>query len=103
MLKKQLKTTNNKNLKLPLVLVSVVVLLAICQIITANSLTTWGKKLQKIEQDTLVLEKENKKMQVEIDSLGSLTRLKEFAAKKGFNHEISVVSLSTNKPVALKH
>jgi len=88
--------------KLHLILVSMVVILALLQIIFANRLTEAGKNLRKLEEESASLEAENSKLKTEIAVLGSIERLKSQTEKLGFVPQTSIINLTIQKPIAFK-
>lgn len=90
-----------KQSKLPLLLISVVLILAFLQIIFANRLTETGRVLQRLEEEAGKLEKENQKLANEIAAQGSLGELKDKVEKLGFVQNPSVLQLTQEKEVAL--
>lgn len=88
-------------MKLPFILLFLIIILAILQIFFANQEANTGKTLQKLEQEAKQLEAENKLLETEIASRGSLEKLKEKSEKLGFNQEQAVINLINQKEVAV--
>lgn len=88
-------------MKLPFILFFLITILAILQIFFANQEANTGKILQKIEEEIAWLEGENKVLETEIASQGSLENLREKAEKLGFNQEQTVINLLNQKEVAV--
>lgn len=88
-------------MKLTFVLLFFIMILAVLQIIFANQEANTGKTLQKLEEEAGEIETENKLLETEIASQGSLEKLKEKAAKLGFNQDQTIVNLLNQKEVAV--
>ena len=90
-----------KSFKLNHLLVVMVFVLALAQIIFSNSFTTSGYDLHSTENEIKEIEEENKKLEIQIASFGSMEILKAKAEEMKFVDTSNIVSLSAQKEVAL--
>lgn len=90
-----------KSFKLNYFLALMVFVLTLAQVIFSNSFTTSGYDLHSTEKETKEIEEENKKLEIQIASFGSMEILKEKAEEMKFVDTSDIVSLSVQKEVAL--
>jgi len=90
-----------KSFKLNYFLATMIFVLALIQIIFSNSFTSSGYDLHSTEKEIKEIEEENKKIEMQIASLGSMEILKKKAEEMKFVDTSNIVSLSVQKEVAL--
>lgn len=88
--------------KLSFIIGSLVLILAIIQLVVAHRLATLGGVINLCENKAIQLEQENLKMAEEISQAGSLAKISFRAEELGFVRANKVVHLTPQIPVALK-
>lgn len=88
--------------KLSFIIGSLVLILAIIQLVVAHRLATLGEVVHLCENKAVQLEQENLKMAEGISQVGSLSKISLRAEELGFVHANKVVHLTPQIPVALK-
>ena len=88
--------------KLSFVIASLVLILAVIQLIVAHRLATLGGVINLCENRAIELEQKNLKMAQEINRIGSLSKISLRAEELGFVPANKVVHLTPQIPVALK-
>lgn len=81
---------------------SIIVCLSIVQVIVANSLSTTGIELAKLEDELKLYEKQNTLLREEVLIASSYTDIASKAEKLGFVEEKSRFFVTTSLPLAAK-
>lgn len=91
-------------MKRPLVLIGfnviVILFLSFVQVVVANSISTTGIELEKMQKEIAVLKKKNALLHEDVLVASSLTQISSKAAELGFTEEKSPFVLSSPLPLA---
>lgn len=88
--------------KLVFIIVSVVLFLALTQLAISHQLANTGEKIRQLEEETALLEEENRVLVEQTSKLSSLSRISLQAEKVGFLRTTRVLHLTPQVSVALK-
>lgn len=93
-------------MKKPLILftllLSVVVVLAISQVVISNSLSTRGVGLDSLDQQIAVYKKKNALIKEKLLEISSFNYIASSAARIGFIEEKSRIFVSSSLPIAIR-
>jgi len=78
----------------------VIITLSIVQVVAANSISTTGIELGKIQDQTLAIQKKNEVLKEQVLTLSSLTSISSRAASMGFVEGKSTLVISQPLPLA---
>jgi len=93
---------NHKTPKLLIIVTSLVLILALTQLVVSYYLATLGEKLRQLEAKAAKLQQENRALAEEISGNGSLSKISLKAQELGFTRTTAVLHLTPQIPVALK-
>lgn len=96
------KKNKKRSSKLIYLIGSLVVILALVQLVISYRLATVGEKVRQWEKKATQLEQENRILAEEINQVGALSGLAMEAEKMGFARSSQVLHLIPQIPVALK-
>jgi len=88
--------------KLLIIITTLVLILALVQLVVSYHLATLGGKLRQLETKIIQLEQENRVLAEEISSSGSLSKISLRAEELGFVRTTAVLHLTPQISVALK-
>ncbi|MGB9706664.1 MAG: hypothetical protein ACPLXP_01125 [Microgenomates group bacterium] len=91
-----------KRPKLLIIITTLVLLLALAQLVVSHNLATLGGKLRQLEEKAAQLEEETRILTEEISSSTSLSKISLKAEELGFVRTTAVLHLTPQIPVALK-
>lgn len=80
--------------------VIIIVVLSVIQVIVANSISTTGIELSKIQKEIAVTKKQNAVLHEQVLFSASLTNIASVAAEMGFEETKSQMVLSSPLPIA---
>lgn len=85
-------------------LVTSIVILSVIQISLSNILTTGGIQIETMQQQLVLLQKDNASLKEQMYSLASLTHIAEVASKEGFiaDQKTAFVTNNSTTPLAIK-
>lgn len=83
-------------------LLTIVIVLAVVQVIISNSLSTRGVGLDSLDQELTFYKKENILLKEKLLKISSLSYVASSAAKIGFIEEKSRIFVSSSLPIAVK-
>ncbi len=78
----------------------VIVALSIVQVVAANSISTTGIELSKIQEEITGLQKQNEVLHEQVLSLSSLTSIASRAADMGFQESKATLVIAQPLPLA---
>ncbi len=96
------KEKKHKTPKLLIIVASLVLILALAQLVVSYYLATLGEKLRQLEAKAAQLQQENRVLAEEISNNGSLSKISLKAQELGFTRTTAVLHLTPQIPVALK-
>lgn len=91
-----------KKSKLLIFVISLVLILAMCQLVISHRLATEGEKIRFLEDEAKNKEQENLILNQQIADLANLKRIASQAFQSGLVKAEKVLSISSKVPVALK-
>ena len=80
----------------------VIIALSIVQVVAANSISTTGIELSKLQDETTTLQKQNEVLHEQVLSLSSLTSIASRAASMGFTESKDTLVIAQPLPLAIK-
>lgn len=81
---------------------TIVIILAVVQVIVSNSLSTRGAGVDSLEQELTFYKKKNALLKEKLLKISSLNYVASSAAKIGFVEEKSRIFVSSSLPIAVK-
>lgn len=95
------KESKNKNYRLTLMVICLVLILCLIQLFISHRLATTGQVVKEFELKAAKIEQENKLLEEEISQKGSLTVVSQKAEQLGLTRTTSILYLTSQIPVAL--
>ena len=78
----------------------IIISFSLIQVMAANSISTTGIELNKIEQQISLLKKQNSTLHEQVLAQSSLNYIESKAAAMGFSQSVSTLVISTPLPLA---
>jgi cell division protein FtsL len=98
-----MKKNNQKRYsKLSLLVILTVITLSLVQIVISHHLSTSGEKIRQMEDRIALLEQENRTLNGEIGSVGSLSSISAKASELGLVRTSQIQHFAEQIPVALR-
>lgn len=80
----------------------IIIAFSLIQVVAANSISTTGIELNKIQQQIADLKKYNAELHEQVLAQSSLTYIASKAASMGFDQSVSTVVISSPLPIAAR-
>lgn len=80
----------------------IIITFSLIQVVAANSISTTGIELNKIQQQIAELKKDNAALHEQVLSQSSFNYIASKAASMGFDESVSTVVISSPLPIAVR-